>query len=978
MRPPRRVEVHTLDTDPRLRPLNDALQAAAIPCAVDARVDLYDLDGDLTPHDLRALADLLASPPLQRAVIDEAPDASAPLPPHALEIAPRPGVTDRPAASLLRAAARLLHRPLRAVARSRRLLLRGDPDAFPQAAAHLHHPLIARAALGAALPSALVLPPPPPAPLAQRIPLRDLDDDALRDLGAARRLALDDAELRAAQRHFRDLGRDPTDLELEMIAQTWSEHCVHKTFKAEINYKKLSNYGEITHQERIDGLLATFIQAATAAAAKPWLRSAFEDNAGRVALCPGWEIAAKVETHNRPSALEPFGGAHTGIGGVVRDILGVSALPIANLDALCFGPLDLPADDLPPGALHPRRVRQGVLAGIADYGNTLGVPTVAGAILYDPGYVANPLVFCGCLGVLPEGAHPRRPQPGDWIVALGAATGRDGLRGATFSSLELGEDAARHSGGAVQIGDPLEERLVIDAVLAARDAGLYTAITDCGAGGFSSAIGELAAGLGAEIELDAAPLKYAGLAPWEIWLSESQERMVLAVPPDAWDALEDVAARCGTQAVRLGRLCDHGRLILRSQGQRVGDLALDFLHHGLPRRRLEATWRPPTPTPLTPPPEPAWADDLLRLLASPDGASREGVLRRFDHEVQGGTLGRPLVGAASAGPGDGVVLLPLPLQDLPDAPGVAVGLGLNPRYGALDPWRMALAAVDEAARNVVATGADPDHLSLLDNFCWGNPTLPDRLGALVECARGCRDGALAYQAPFISGKDSLNNEHLTAQGERRAIPGTVLITAVAAHPHPARAVEAAFQADGGRIYLLGETFDELGGAAWAHLHGQGRAGEAPLLRPGALRAARALHQAMRAGLVQACHDCAEGGAAVALAELCLSGDRGAHVRLDLAYAAPDLPPHALLFSESLSRYLIEVAPDDAPAFEALLCGLPLACIGEVGGRSLRIDLRDATALDLDVDSLRDAFQRGPDGPCEVQVNNQPGSFQYES
>ncbi|MFQ5421948.1 MAG: AIR synthase-related protein, partial [Anaerolineae bacterium] len=579
----------------------------------------------------------------------------------------------------------------------------------------------------------------------------------------------------------------------------------------------------------------------------------------------------KVETHNHPSALEPFGGANTGVGGVVRDVLGVSARPIANTDVLCFGPPDLPAGQLPEGVLHPARVADGVVAGIEDYGNKMGIPTVNGAMVYHSDYTANPLVYCGCLGILPRDSHPTEPQVDDLIVAIGGRTGRDGLRGATFSSMEMDVETGEIAGTAVQIGHPIMEKQALEVILRARDEQLYTAVTDCGAGGFSSAVGEMAEKLGARVQLQAVKLKYPGLRPWEIWLSEAQERMVLAVPPHNWPRLQAICAGQTVEATQLGVFTGDGRLHISYGDQLVGDLAMDFLHDGLPPRRLKAHWSggateqrgrgagghsPHLPT--------SPSQMLLALLRHPDIRSKEDVIRRYDHEVQGGTAVKPLTGQHNHGPSDAAVLVPQNCQwsmvnrQLP-MKGVALANGIRPNYTTLDPYRMAWAAVDEAFRNVTAVGADPDQVSLLDNFCWGNPNLPDRLGELVRCAQGCYDAAVAYNAPFISGKDSLNNEYTGGDGRKHAIPGTLLISALGIVPDINQTVTMDWKQAGNHLYIIGDTWAELGGSHFQQGGGavQPQHNAAPRPVPNVLDRMRALHQAIRAGLVQACHDLSE-------------------------------------------------------------------------------------------------------------------------
>ncbi len=965
--------------------------------------DLYFLEGDLDDARVARLCDaLLYDPVVEQAAIrplaQDAPHRSGAVQPedplrlggesaHTVEVALLPGVTDSVAESLLAGAAMIGVAGLTRAATGRRYLIHGRVGLSE--VRRLAEGLLANEVIQSYAVDGDVAPPLAPAQSndgrAEIIPIRDADDDRLLAISEERRLSLDLAEMQAIRAYYRHEQREPTDLELEMLAQTWSEHCVHKTFKALIEYEELAPDGAPIAGSRctIDSLLKTFIRGATEQVNKPWVRSAFVDNAGIVAFDDRFDLAFKVETHNHPSALEPFGGANTGVGGVIRDVIGVSARPIANTDVLCFGPADLPFSALPAGVLHPQRIADGVIAGIEDYGNKMGIPTVNGAILYDPGYTANPLVFCGCLGLLPHGAHRNQPRPGDLVVVIGGRTGRDGLRGATFSSMEMDHRTGQIAGTAVQIGHPIHEKQVLEAVLQARDRGLYTAITDCGAGGLSSAVGEMAAGLGAEIELERAPLKYAGLRPWEIWLSEAQERMVLAVPPAHWPALDALCAGLDVAAVALGRFTGDGRLTIRYAGRVVGEMDMAFLHHGIPRRRLRAVWQRPardvtaeaqSARGIVSFPASVAGDakgKLLALLASPDIRSKEDVVRRYDHEVQAATVVKPFVGRADAGPSDAAVLdLRFatgggPMAGGRDqgpgarAQGVALAVGICPARDGVDPYEAAWAAVDEAIRNCVAVGADPDRIALLDNFCWGNPNLPDRLGGLVRCAWGCHDAAVAYGAPFISGKDSLNNEYTGADGRKHAIPGTLLISALGIVPDVACTVTAALKGAGDRIYLVGAaarvmhpSLDPspengppspptaggvrfppgLGGKGGVSTRrGRGAAGgmgNSPA-RGGEIAVYRALHAAMQAGLVRACHDLSEGGLAVAAAEMVIGGGMGMTLRLADMPGAAAGDDEMLLFGEAPGRLLVEVAPKYAAAFEAHLAGRPCVAVGEV-------------------------------------------------
>ncbi len=789
--------------------------------------------------------------------------------------------------------------------------------------------------------------------------IRGLDDDALVNVSRAGGLALSLEEMRAIQAHFDALGRDPTDCELETLAQTWSEHCSHKTLRGKVEID-----GRV-----VDNVLKSTIFEATRALNLDWLVSVFSDNAGVVRFDDEFDVCFKVETHNHPSAIDPYGGANTGIGGVIRDPLGtgLGAKPICNTDVFCVAPTDWPPDGLPEGVLHPRRILKGVVAGVRDYGNRMGIATVNGAVAVDAGYLANPLVFCGTVGVLPRGMSEKHVESGDRIVAIGGRTGRDGIHGATFSSLELSGESDSLSGGAVQIGDALVQKTVLDVVLRARDRRLFRAITDCGAGGFSSAVGEMAAESGAEVDLDRAPLKYEGLSYTEIWISEAQERMVLAAPPERLDELLALCRDEGVEAHDLGRFTDTGRLVLKYEGNVVADLAMSFLHDGRPAVVRRAAYRPAPFVPIRVDTTRDWSRDLLRLLGHWDVCSKEWIVRQYDHEVQARTVVKPLVGVRDEGPGDASVVLPAPGSFR----GLAVACGLNPRFGKLDAYAMARLVIDEAARNVVAVGADPSRIALLDNFCWGNPERPETLGSLVRAAEGCRDLAIEYGMPFISGKDSLYNEY-RHEGTSHAIPPTLLISALGQVPDVRRCVTMDLKARGNLLYVIGTTRDEFGGSLWAEIAGNSGCGRVPRVDAAVSRSTlHAMHAAIVRGLVRSCHDLSEGGLAVALAEMAIAGDVGAEVSLAHApfeEVEPREPgtaasnDRALLFSESPSRFVVEVEPGLAAAFEGVFRDLPCARLGMVGAetdgvpRLLIRNARGETLVDLPVDTLRAAWK----------------------
>ena len=856
------------------------------------------------------------------------------------------------------------------------------------------------------------------------VSLNGLDDDALTRLSRERQLYLQLAEMQTIQRHFAELGRAPTDVELETIAQTWSEHCSHKTLAGRIAYR--DERGE----RQFDNMLKETIFAATQKlraqwGERDWCVSVFRDNAGVVTFDDRFNIAFKVETHNHPSALEPYGGANTGLGGVIRDIMGtgLGAKPVCSTDVFCFAPPDLSLAELPPGVLHPKLVMHGVVEGVRDYGNRMGIPTVNGAVFFDRRYLGNPLVFCGNVGLIPRDKSFKEPRPHDLIVAVGGRTGRDGIHGATFSSAELTHESDALSGGAVQIGNAIEEKKVLDVLLTARDRGLYSAITDCGAGGFSSAVGEMGEKIGAEVQLERAPVKYEGLTYTEIWISEAQERMVLSVPEETWPELERLCASESVEATVIGRFVPTGRLVLKFQGQVVGDLAMALLHEGRPPVVRKAEYTPRQVQPLTastsssgslpsagrvgegggrisgsstPPQSPLpsaahglphlrsvatgdrarlvpphqgegtggisnYTPDLLAILGSLNVASKEWIIRQYDHEVQGGSVVKPLVGVANDGPSDAAVVRPV----LESQRGVVIGCGMNPRYGDFDPYDMAASAIDEAVRNCVAVGADPARIAILDNFCWGDCERPETLGSLVRAALACHDVSLVLETPFISGKDSLNNEfsYVDGAGKKQtiAIPPSLLISAVGQVEDVSRCVTMDLKRAGNLLYLVGETCEELGGSHFA-LVNKLDGGAAPKVDAERATATfAAIHRAMSEGLIAACHDLSEGGLAVAAAEMAFAGGLGANLRLDaVPTGAAVLAPAAVLFSESNTRFLCEVASANAESFESLLAGIPHARVGETtDDRRMRIMSVDAepAMLDASIDELKEAWQR---------------------
>ena len=881
-------------------------------------VDIYWLDADLAPDELDLICrGLLADPVTQEYRYESgfSAEGEASINHHTIEVAYNAGVTDPVEDSVMKAIGDL-GVGVGVVKTAKCYLLQGhlDEDQLEVICSRLLvNPIIQHIVkLGQ-----FGRPENPQYEFGlNQVDILELDDAGLVEV--RQQFGFADDELQAIIAYFRQQGRSPIDVELETLAQTWSEHCVHKTFKGKISFA-----GTI-----IDNLLKSTIMKATDELNKPWCLSVFEDNAGVIDFDGRWALCFKVETHSHPSAVEPYGGAATGIGGVVRDPLGtgLGAKPILNTDVFCFAPPDFPYERLPRGVLHPRRIFKGVRAGVADYANRLGIPTLNGAILFDERYMANPLVYCGTLGLLPKDLGRRGQQsPGDLVVLVGGRTGRDGIHGVTFASEQLTEESRAVSYSSVQIGNPIVEKKLIDILLQARDRGLYRRITDCGGGGLSSAVGEMAAETGVRVYLDKVPLKYAGLSYSEIWVSESQERMILAVPPDCIEELMKLFASEDVEAAAIGEFTGDRRLRLFYHENLVGDLSMEFLHQGRPQVEREAFWEQPRyaePDFASPP---DLGEALLAILGSWNVCSKEWVIRQYDHEVQGGSILKPLVGKNNDGPGDAAIIRPV----LDSEMGVIVSNGINPKYGDIDPYWMAASAIDEALRQIIAVGGNLRKVALLDNFSWGNTDRPDMLGALVRAAQACYDMSIVYETPFISGKDSLYNE-FEFEGETISIPHTLLISAVSVMEDVGRAVSMDLKEAGDLVYIVGTTQNELGGSEY--FRSRGLIGNCvpkvnPRLAKGLMNS---LSVATEKGLVRACHDCSEGGIGVAIAEMAFAGGLGVTIHLKaVPLGEPVERDDFILFSESNSRFLVEVAPESKNEFEEIMSGTSLAAIGQV-------------------------------------------------
>jgi phosphoribosylformylglycinamidine synthase len=783
-------------------------------------------------------------------------------------------------------------------------------------------------------------------------PVCDLEDDKLVALSKDKDLFLNLVEMQAIQKYYRQIGREPTDVELETLAQTWSEHCVHKTLKSSVD---MSVDGEQVH---FDNLLKETVFAATKELDKSWCISVFDDNAGVVEFDEESAVCFKVETHNHPSALDPYGGSATGIGGVIRDPMGtgMGAKPIANTDIFCFGEPDKKLEDVPKGVLHPRRIMKGVVAGVRDYGNRMGIPTVNGAIYFDDRYLANPLVYCGNIGLMDKNKCFKNPQSGNLIIVVGGRTGRDGIHGATFSSGEMTHEYETIFSHAVQIGNPIMEKKMLDVLLTANQAGLYEAITDCGAGGLSSAVGEMGEELGAQVDLEKVPLKYGGLNYTEIWISEAQERMVIAVKPENLKAIKKIFDDENVESTVIGKFTDDKKLILRYNGEQVGEMDMDFLHNGVPKYSRKAIWESPELVEQNIPEKDNYNDELLQILSCFNVASKEWVIRQYDHEVQGGSVVKPLTGVNNDGPSDAAVIRPKFNSDK----GVAISCGMNPMYGDINPYWMALAGIDEAIRNIVCVGGRFDKISLLDNFCWGDSSRPETLGPLVRAAQACYDGAMAYQTPFISGKDSLHNEFTCDDGTRIAIPSTLLISAMSIVDDVNKCVTMDVKKAGNLLFIVGRTENELGGSHYYKINGQLGANVPKVDLQTGPEIAGKICEAIDAGLVAGCHDCSEGGLAVALAEMGFAGGLGIEADLRGLPKSDDCSKiDAQLFSESNSRYIVEVEPENYDAFAKLMLNLPFGQIGKVvEGKTLLIKGEDGKAvIKANLDSLKEAWQK---------------------
>ena len=807
----------------------------------------------------------------------------------------------------------------------------------------------------------------------------DVSDEELLKLSQKRSLALNLEEMKAIKAYFSrpevvkerkkiGLGRKITDVELESVAQTWSEHCKHKIFNAKISYKE----GKKTVQ--INSLFETFIKRATEKIKrkKNWLVSVFWDNSGVIELDKEWLFCFKCETHNSPSNEEPYGGALTGIVGVYRDIMGTGrgGRLIYGTYGFCVG------NPFYSGILrpkfHPRRLLEGVRKGVEDGGNKSGVPTIYGLTFFENGYIGKPAIFVSAGGLIPKKIKGRdgwkkEIKNGDLIVMAGGRVGADGIHGATQSSLEAGEwISASH----VQLGDPFTQKKLHDFLIEARDRGLFSAITDNGAGGLSSSVGEMARLSGGfELHLDKVPLKYTGLEPWQILLSESQERMTLAVSPENIKEFRRLAKKHDVETTVIGRFNNSGKFYCIYKGKSIALLDMDFVHKGVPQMKLEAEWKGPEERGLKEPELKEIRNHNLvleRMLSRPNIASKEYITRQFDHEVQGTSVIKPLVGWKSDVPSDAAVIKPLYHSNQ----GLAVCAALNPDYGLIDTYWMAALTIDEAIRRIISVGGSLRQIALNDNFCWPSP-LPSpynpearyKLAQLVRAVRALYDFTLAFGTPCISGKDSMFMDGWvkTKKGKlkRVSVLPTLQISAVGKIKDIRRCVTMDVKKSGDLLYILGPTKDELG--ASEYYEARKKIGlNVPKLEPKlAKKLYNALEKAIEKGLVNSCHGIYRGGLAVALAEISFGGGFGLEVHLEKVPVKGKLKEiEKILYSESPSRFLVTISPENKRKFEKILKGNVFSQIGKVvNEKRLKAFFKKRSIINEDIFRLKKSWQR---------------------
>ncbi|MDP3948278.1 MAG: AIR synthase-related protein, partial [bacterium] len=722
------------------------------------------------------------------------------------------------------------------------------------------------------------------------VPIRNLGDQELLDLSKDT-LFLNLEEMQEIQKHFQKINRDPTDLELETLAQTWSEHSGHKTFKADLivdGKKKLP--------------LMTRLKKEALKHDKN-IVSAFVDNSGVMDFYEGFGICGKVETHNAPSAIEPYGGAMTGSGGVFRDIAatGKGAKNIASTDIFCFAPLDLSDSDLPAGCLPPEYLLKRVVAGVRDYGNRMGIPINNGSVHFHKDFRAKPTVIVGAFGITPKKyAIKEKPKLGDLIVCVGGRTGRDGIHGATFSSGEMTDRTIEVHASAVQIGNAIEEKRMFDALLDARDLDLIRLVQDCGGGGFSSAIGEIGEDLGVTVDLKNAPLKYQGLAPWEIWMSESQERMIVVLDPENLKAFEEICKKYNVEVAVLGKFDGSKKLNVTFGGKVVGNLDMKFLHQGLPKRVLKASHQPEVShqikVPKAPKSQEEWVKILEKVLSHGNVCSKEPIVRLYDHSVQGTNDLQPFSGQTMDGPNDSPVLRPF----LDKKYGMVISHGLNPVLNNIDPYWGSIWAAVEALSNFVSVGGDYKEACLINNYIWPFPD-EKSLWSLDRSVDAVVDFMKVFKTPVISGKDSLSSTYRSKNGTVIKIPPVLCISVLGKIPDAGKTVTADFKRIGSTIVLVGKMDDSLGGSTYYDVNGI-LGSSVPKVDLKILpKTFDAIYKGIQNGKILSSHDVSEGGVIGAIFEMSVGGGMG--VVIDVP---KNSKPDQFLFNETAGCFIVEV------------------------------------------------------------------------
>jgi len=952
-----RIEVISTVPDMRAAVQKERLNALGLPIKDIRFIDVYTIDAQFSDDALSKIAELFAHPLVQKNTIDKPVICEGFT--HAFEVGFLPGVTDNVGTTAKESIEDRLNVRLngQGVYSSQLMLLNGDlnVEEITRLQNSLANPIIQRVqvkphnlythenGMGTTVPKVCLT----EIPHATLVDIFNASDDQLTSIGkkgiansdgsSRGPLALDLTYMKAIQRHFKELERNPKDIELEMIAQTWSEHCKHTIFADPID--KIKN-----------GLFKHYIKRATEEirakkGSNDFCVSVFSDNAGAIAFDEVFLVTDKIETHNTPSAFDPPGGAGTGIVGVDRDEIGfgLGAKPIAHGYGFCFAPPDLIKPlyrnkNKKQPMLSPRQIMEGVIRGVEVGSNCSGIPTPQGFMYFDDRFCGKPLVFVRALGLIPrehEGRklYEKRARPGDYVVMVGGRVGKDGIHGATFSSEELNTESPTT---AVQICDPITQKKLSDAIVKeARDLDLYTSITDDGAGGLSCSVAETARESGGcRVDLDKVPLKYPGLQPWEIWISESQERMTLSVPPEKWNMFSDLMKRRGVEATVIGEFTDSGKCIVEHRGECVVNLSMNFLHAGLPPREQFTTFTRQTHeepsgvcnSDLTP--------SLEAMLGRLNIASFAFVSEQYDHEVQGGSVLKPLQGRGLVN-GDATVMRPV----LSSRRGVVLSHGINPSYSDIDTYHMAANAIDTAVRNAIAVGATLDHLALLDNFCWCSSNEPERLGQLKRACEACYDTAVAYNLPYISGKDSMFNDFKGYDGENNSVkisvPPTLLISSLGVIQDVMQVVSLDAKVPGDLVYLLGTTHDELGGSEYFAMRGEQERGKpyignsVPIVNTSQnMQVYRVIENAISQSLLASSQSVHRGGLAVALAKTAIGGMHGMSISLQELLKEVENDDIAL-FSESAGRIIVTINPERRDTFERLCTNIPYHCLGSI-------------------------------------------------